>query len=508
MEFNFTEKPKKFQVRVDSLVFNKNLNKMIGNFSWNASIDQENILYIVSWQAPGDLSQPNILMAGKAETLYPSITLSLEPSLIYKLEVEAVFGELDNLTLRSASLYVNTSVQFDKPSSSIMDVKKNILPSDGEILNIFVATVFAAVVVTSIALTIVCNKKRKLKNIVITKNIVSKSNSYKSNVSGYKVDYSSESNVTSDEWELDPNLLEFSTLLGQGAFGKVVCGYYCKRKVAIKVVKDSAPLSYKEDLLAEMHLMKKIGRHPNIVTMIGACTKSEPIAIIMEYVPNGNLLSYLIKCRHETEDGYAEMDGNNVDKHTLTPNEMLSFARQISMAMLYLSDNKYVHRDLAARNVLLDQNKVVKICDFGLSRDIYKDNIYQKLTSGKLPIKWMAIESLKDRIFTTYSDVWSFGILLWEIVTMGASPYPGIPLSDLYYALSSGYRMEKPKNCSDELYYIMRLTWAEKPKDRPEFRQLKLMIEDLLSKSSNYLDLALQDQALEPQSLNTNVVNQ
>ncbi|PVD26252.1 hypothetical protein C0Q70_13922 [Pomacea canaliculata] len=155
----------------------------------------------------------------------------------------------------------------------------------------------------------------------------------------------------------------------------------------------------------------------------------------------------------------------------------------------YLAEKKYVHRDLAARNVLLHYNKVVKVCDFGLSRDIFNDNQYKKLTNGKLPLKWMAIESLRDRVFTTQSDVWSFGILLWEIVTMGASPYPNIALADLYYVLSNNYRMDKPSNCSNELYAMMRSCWMEEPLDRPSFTELREQLEELMSEDRDYLVL-------------------
>ncbi|WAR20015.1 FGFR2-like protein, partial [Mya arenaria] len=181
---------------------------------------------------------------------------------------------------------------------------------------------------------------------------------------------------------------------------------------------DCAPLSYKEDLLAEISLMKRIGSHPNIVSMIGACTMTEPICLVMEYAPYGNLQNFLKKCRLEGE---------------------LSVQAGRSPELNY---------SLMDEHGGLNEGVIIKVCDFGLSRDIFADNQYKKLTNGKLPLKWMAIESLRDRVFTTQSDVWSFGILLWEIVTMGASPYPSIALADLYYLLSNNYRMDKPSNCT------------------------------------------------------------
>ncbi|ELT94233.1 hypothetical protein CAPTEDRAFT_48307, partial [Capitella teleta] len=149
-----------------------------------------------------------------------------------------------------------------------------------------------------------------------------------------------------------------------------------------------------------------------------------------------------------------------------------------------------IHRDLAARNILLGPGKVVKVCDFGLARVVYNGDQYYKLTNGRLPMKWMAVESLKDRVFTTSSDVWAFGILLWEIVTMGATPYPNVALTNLYTYLAEGNRMSQPANCSNEIYSMMLMCWCENPSDRPTFSNLREHLEQLLTRNRDYLDLS------------------
>lgn len=149
--------------------------------------------------------------------------------------------------------------------------------------------------------------------------------------------------------------------------------------------------------------------------------------------------------------------------------DLLQFAKQIAEGMAFLSLNKIVHRDLAARNVLVCSDKKVKISDFGLSRDIYQKNMYLKSGDGKLPLKWLAIESLTHQIYTTYSDVWSYGILLYEIMTLGSTPYPSIDAVQLLEFLLNGYRMDRPRNCDVLLYQLMKGCWEKDPNDRPSF---------------------------------------
>ena len=177
-------------------------------------------------------------------------------------------------------------------------------------------------------------------------------------------------------------------------------------------------------------------------------------------------------------------DQQKIELNLIKSEELLKFAQQIAVGMAFLAQNKVVHRDLAARNVLVCPNNVVKIADFGLSRDIYQDNMYRKTTKGKLPIKWLALESMTHQVYTSQSDVWSFGILFYEIVTLGGNPYPSVPVNRLLKLLKTGYRMERPLNCDEEVYRVMYSCWLTHPNDRPTFEGLIDQIDSLLLKET------------------------
>uniref|UniRef100_A0A1W7R6L9 receptor protein-tyrosine kinase n=1 Tax=Aedes albopictus TaxID=7160 RepID=A0A1W7R6L9_AEDAL len=201
------------------------------------------------------------------------------------------------------------------------------------------------------------------------------------------------------------------------------------------------------------------------------------------------------------EDLCSEKRNQN-EECIITSKQLLEFAKQIAIGMEFLARNKVVHRDLAARNVLVCYDKVVKISDFGLSRDIYQQNLYRKTGTGKLPIKWLALESLTHQVYTSQSDVWSYGILLYEICTLGGNPYPLLSTCDLIMELKRGYRMEKPDSCSKELYELMLSCWSALPIDRPTFTGVYNRMEELM-KQNLKKDMINLDAIIDIQSTKT-----
>uniref|UniRef100_A0A4W3HIS9 Fibroblast growth factor receptor n=1 Tax=Callorhinchus milii TaxID=7868 RepID=A0A4W3HIS9_CALMI len=300
-------------------------------------------------------------------------------------------------------------------------------------------------------------------------------------------------------WEFSRDKLTLGKPLGEGCFGQVVLADALgvdkdKTKepahVAVKMLKVDATEKDLSDLVSEMEMMKMIGKHKNIINLLGACTQDGPLYVIVEYASKGNLRQYL-RARRPPGMEYT-FDVNHVPEEQLTFKDLVSSTYQVARGMEYLASQKCIHRDLAARNVLVTENNVMKIADFGLARDVHNIDYYKKTTNGRLPVKWMAPEALFDRVYTHQSDVWSFGVLMWEIFTLGGSPYPGIPVEELFKLLKEGHRMDKPANCTNDLYMMMRDCWHAIPAQRPTFKQLVEDLDRILTLSSNeeYLDLS------------------
>uniref|UniRef100_A0A8C3NAF1 Tyrosine-protein kinase n=1 Tax=Geospiza parvula TaxID=87175 RepID=A0A8C3NAF1_GEOPR len=270
-----------------------------------------------------------------------------------------------------------------------------------------------------------------------------------------------------DKWEMERTDITMKHKLGGGQYGEVYVGVWKKYNltVAVKTLKEDT--MEVEEFLKEAAVMKEI-KHPNLVQLLGVCTLEPPFYIVTEYMPYGNLLDYLRReCNREEVSAVV----------------LLYMATQISSAMEYLEKKNFIHRDLAARNCLVGENHVVKVADFGLSRLMTGDT-YTAHAGAKFPIKWTAPESLAYNTFSIKSDVWAFGVLLWEIATYGMSPYPGIDLSQVYDLLEKGYRMEQPEGCPPKVYELMRACWKWNPPDRPSFAETHQAFETMFHDSS------------------------
>ncbi|XP_074605713.1 fibroblast growth factor receptor 4-like [Brevipalpus obovatus] len=289
-------------------------------------------------------------------------------------------------------------------------------------------------------------------------------------------------------WEIERDRLILGKPLGEGNFGFVMKGELRDvsndkiTPVAVKMLKNGFGDSDVRDLVSEMELMKRIGKNDNIINLVGCCTQNGPLYMVVEYAANGNLKDFLRK--HRTH--YYE-NTMPIPKIGLSKRDLLSASIQIAKGMEYLASKRCVHRDLAARNILVTENNVMKIADFGLARNLKFVDYYRKNTKGLLPVKWMAPEALSEQKYTTASDCWSYGILLWEIWTLGEGPYPGkmVDVSDLYEFLKEGKRMRRPDGCPERIYRLMRHCWAFDPLERPSFSKITIQLEDYMNESAD-----------------------
>nr|XP_057946159.1 tyrosine-protein kinase receptor TYRO3-like [Doryrhamphus excisus] len=273
-------------------------------------------------------------------------------------------------------------------------------------------------------------------------------------------------------------LLVLGHMLGKGEFGSVREAFLktdesLVQKVAVKVLKSDITSSGDiEECLKEAAYMKDF-QHPNVIQLIGVSLHRRPgqrlpiPMVVLPFMKHGDLHTFLLLSRL----GEQPFD--------LSMHVLVQFMLDVSRGMEYLSSHNIIHRDLAARNCMLDENMVVCVADFGLSKKIYTGDYYRQGSVSKLPVKWIALESLADNVYTTQSDVWAFGITMWEVMTRGQTPYPGVENSEIYEYLIRGERLKKPAECRQDIYDIMHSCWSPVPKCRPTFQHLVGMLEAL-----------------------------
>ncbi|KAE8621770.1 hypothetical protein XENTR_v10004966 [Xenopus tropicalis] len=273
--------------------------------------------------------------------------------------------------------------------------------------------------------------------------------------------------------ELDSACISIDTVIGAGEFGEVCSGRLklpSKKEisVAIKTLKAGYTEKQRRDFLSEASIMGQF-EHPNIIRLEGVVTKSKPVMIVTEYMENGSLDSFLRK-----------------NDAQFTVIQLVGMLRGIAAGMKYLSDMGYVHRDLAARNILINSNLVCKVSDFGLSR-ILEDDPEAAYTTrgGKIPIRWTAPEAISYRKFTSASDAWSYGIVLWEVMSYGERPYWEMSNQDVIKAVEEGYRLPPPMDCPAALYQLMLDCWQKDRNNRPKFDEIVSILDKLIRNPSS-----------------------
>ncbi|XP_067453071.1 megakaryocyte-associated tyrosine-protein kinase isoform X2 [Thunnus thynnus] len=268
---------------------------------------------------------------------------------------------------------------------------------------------------------------------------------------------SAELELSKAGWLLDITKLKLGENIGEGEFGAVYEGDYMGQRVAVKIIKCDVTA---QAFLQETTVMTKL-QHKNLVRLFGVILH-KGLHIVTELMTKGNLVNFL------------RTRGRSV----LNSVQLLRFALDVCEGMEYLESKKLVHRDLAARNILISDDSVAKVSDFGLTKDLKMSD------NAKLPVKWTAPEALKKEKFSTKSDVWSYGVLLWEIFSYGRQPYPKMSLQEVKEKVEVGYRMEAPEDCPAGVYSLMRICWEQEPRKRPPFHKLREKLERETGKHS------------------------
>ncbi|XP_044127363.1 high affinity nerve growth factor receptor [Bufo gargarizans] len=279
--------------------------------------------------------------------------------------------------------------------------------------------------------------------------------------------------------------------LGEGAFGKVYLAECYnltpdeeKTLVAVKALKEATEMA-RQDFQREAELLTVL-QHEHIVKFYGVCTDGEPLIMVFEYMKHGDLNRFL---RSHGPDAKILDNGNGQPYGQLNLTQMLQISSQIASGMVYLASLHFVHRDLATRNCLVGNHLVVKIGDFGMSRDIYSTDYYRVGGRTMLPIRWMPPESILYRKFTTDSDIWSFGVVLWEIFTYGKQPWYQLSNTEAIECITQGRELERPRTCPTEVYTIMQGCWQREPQQRLNIKEIHRKLQALVKAPPVYLDI-------------------
>ncbi|XP_030327036.1 muscle, skeletal receptor tyrosine-protein kinase isoform X2 [Strigops habroptila] len=299
--------------------------------------------------------------------------------------------------------------------------------------------------------------------------------------------------------EYPRNNIEYVRDIGEGAFGRVfqarapgLLPFESFTMVAVKMLKEEASADMQADFQREAALMAEFD-NPNIVKLLGVCAVGKPMCLLFEYMAYGDLNEYL---RDRSPRNLCSLVHRSLDERICLPSPLalcctsqLCIAKQVAAGMAYLSERKFVHRDLATRNCLVGENMVVKIADFGLSRNMYSADYYKANENDAIPIRWMPPESIFYNRYTTESDVWAYGVVLWEIFSYGMQPYYGMAHEEVIYYVRDGNVLSCPDNCPLELYNLMRLCWSKLPSDRPGFASIHRILERMYEKAVETLSI-------------------
>uniref|UniRef100_A0A8C5P7F4 receptor protein-tyrosine kinase n=1 Tax=Leptobrachium leishanense TaxID=445787 RepID=A0A8C5P7F4_9ANUR len=385
--------------------------------------------------------------------------------------------------------------------SAIMPSSSSLSPAHSMVIIISAISSFAAVILVLIVAVICCRRQKKLKNK--TREVAAPT------LTALPSELLLDRLHPNPMYQrlpllLNPKLLcleyprnniEYVRDIGEGAFGRVfqarapgLLPYEQFTMVAVKMLKEEASADMQADFQREAALMAEFD-NPNIVKLLGVCAVGKPMCLLFEYMAHGDLNEYL---RHRSPCALSSLSHSSlvakVRLSDLNPSSLsfldqLNISRQVSAGMTYLSERKFVHRDLATRNCLVGEDMVVKIADFGLSRNIYSADYYKANENDAIPIRWMPPESIFYNRYTTESDVWAYGVVLWEIFSYGMQPYYGMAHEEVIYYVRDGNILSCPENCPLELYNLMRLCWSKMPTDRPSFACIHRILERMYERN-------------------------